>query len=245
MQRNQWLWIGVLNAAVLAACGGGGGSPGGAAPPPPPAVNFSVNAAWRNVLTSTRRWTVSGTASDGLDYVLTIQMQANASGLFDPLAASYPHSDAAVQLAQGGTIVNSGLNQSYYDANTFGLVGTANSANVIGGMITSCSVATSASVPPTTAIVGGTGPLATLNQYDGCLPPAQSTQVGTSTLSWSLETDSVTALSYFCMNSTVLGSTGMLFATESDCLEVATDGSLGTHARISVTQGGFSLTARN
>jgi len=245
MQRNQWLWIGVLNAAVLAACGGGGGPPGGAAPPPPPAASFSVNTAWRNVLTSTRSWTVSGTASDGLDYVLTIQMQANASSLFAPLGASYPHSDVAVQLAQGGSSVNSGLNQSYYDAGTFMVVGTANSLNVVGGAITSCSIATSASVPPTTATVGGTGPLDTLDQYASCLPPAQSTKVGTSTTTWSLETDSVTGLTYFCVNSTVVGNTGALFATESDCLEVSTDGALGTHARIGVAQGGFTLTARN
>jgi hypothetical protein len=238
MKRSHRTWIGALAIATLAACGGGGGSSGG---PPPSSASFDVNAGWRNVLTITRTWTVSGVASDGKTYTLAIGTAPGPGSTFPVTGAAAARADVSVLLSEGGTTVNSGVNQTFFDPVTYLVVGTRNSINTPGGAVISCSVATSASVPPASATIGASGALDTLDELDGCLPT--SAKVGTSTSTWSLETEA--GINYLCLNSTVRDLNNALFATESDCLEIATNGTLGAHARITVAQGSFTLTARN
>jgi len=236
MNAGRWIWAACL-AAVLSACGGGGGSSGddGFAPP---SADFDAQAAWRNLLTNTRTWVVSGTASDGLDYVVSISIASGGTLEFPVTGVTAARSTASVAMSQGGTAVADGFNETFFDGASFFVIGTRNSATGFG---TSCSVATSAAAPPTAAAVGASGPLFTLDELDGCL--STSAKIGSATQTWSIESEA--GIAYFCMNATERNVSGGVIATESDCVEIDEDGSLGPKARISVSAFGFTLVARN
>jgi len=236
MQRSHRIWAVALLAMALAGCGGGGSSSGDSGFTPP-TDSFDVGAAWRNVLATTQTWTVSGIATDGYSYTESFAVAPGPTSIFPVTGASLSRSDVTLSLGLTGGTLTTQLNQVYFDAVTHLVAGTRISA----GSVTVCSVATAASVPPSAALVGASGSLLSLDELDGCL--ATSPKVGTSTSTWSLEFEA--GITYFCMNATVRNTTGAVVATESDCLQVSPSGALGARARITVSQNGVTLVARN
>ncbi|WP_280152680.1 hypothetical protein [Piscinibacter sp. XHJ-5] len=228
--------VSICGLVMLAACGGGGSDDGGVMPP---ADNFAVRTAWANFLTASRTWSAAGVASNGLGYDITIGVQPGAASVMPISGIAAARSDTALRVRENGVIVSDALSETFFDAATLQLVGVRLTATGGSGV---CSLASTAAVPPTTAQIGTGGTLATLDERNGCL--AGSATLGTATIGWSLEFEAGT--SYFCINSTEHDLGGSVLSTESDCVQVSPDGSLGARARITITQpgSGFTLTAR-
>jgi hypothetical protein len=232
-----------LATAVLSACGGGGGDAGSGAPPPAPAptpaTSIDAAAAWRNFVTTPNTWVVSGVGSDNVSYVISITLTPGSTQVFPLNGTSYATTTANVATRIGGIDIPTTSNISYFNPTTYVLAGTR---NIDANNPATCSDTTASTVPPTSAAIGTSGALHTFNDRNGCLPASPSE--GTSTTTWSVESE--TGITYFCLNTTSRNLNGVVEATEQDCVQSATDGTLGPKARISLTQaGGFSLVARN
>jgi len=231
-------------AALLAACGGGGGSGGGSAPtptppPPPPAPGtFNANAAWRNFLATSNTWSVSGVASNGNTYTISLAVAPSSSAVFPVNGLIYGTSTATVLSGIPGLATDQTISISYYDPATYKLAGTK---TVFDNGAPTCSVVTATALPPDATAVGTTGPMQTFNDLQGCL--GTSPLAGTSVTTWSIETES--GINYFCLNTTAKDTAGTTLQTEGDCVQVVESGSLGAAARITLTRPGFSLVAKS
>jgi hypothetical protein len=225
-------------ALVLSACGGGGGSSGDSGFIPP-TDDFDVRTAWTNFLVASRSWAVAGVANNGLGYDVTISVQPGATSVVPISGATAARSDTRLIVRENGATVGNALSETFHDAATRQMLGTR--FTPLGGA-SLCSLASATAAPPQAAKIGASGALATLDERDGC--SSSSASVGTATVRWSLAFEG--GISYFCIDSTERDLAGNVLATESDCLEVSPDGSLGARARITITQPGtgFSLTAR-
>jgi hypothetical protein len=221
--------------ALLTACGGGGGD-GGDSGFVPPADDFNVFAAWRNLLTTSHAWTVSGIGSDGRSYTFTIAGTPGPTSVFPVTGMVSARADTQLTTNANGTIV-AGTQETYFDAATLQLVGLR---TVFNGSASACDIATAVDVPPAAVKVGTAGSLATLDELNGCA--ASSAKIGTITLTWSLEFEA--GLTYFCSNSTERDPTGAVVSFEADCVRVSPDGTLGSAARVTVQQNGVTVIAR-
>lgn len=254
-------------AALLSACGGGGGSTDNAAgtpsstcggcslggqtgnppspgPSPAPAPGtFNANAAWRNFLTgaTTNNWSVSGTASDGSTHTIGLSVTVpQQQDIFAVDGRTYANSDATAVVGVAGLGLHSTTSRSYYDPATFAVAGTRTKFDANSP---TCSVATASTTPPTSVTIGATGPLQTLNDLNGCT--SGSALTGTSVTTWSVQADGV--VNFFCLNTVARDLSNTATSTESDCVEVAEDGTLGTRARITFVQAqpNVTLVAKN
>lgn len=231
--------LAALATSVLAACGGGGGDAGGSAPPPPGPTSINAALAWRNYLTVPHAWTVGGVGNDNKSYVVILTMTPGAPQAFPLNGTTYATTTSNVATRIGGIDIPATSNVSYFDGTTFVLAGTVNS---IPQRPSTCSEATASTLPPSSAAIGATGALQTFNDRESCLPSSPSE--GNSSTTWSVESEN--NITFFCLNTTMRNLAGQVDSTESTCMQSAADGTLGTKARISVTQaGGFSLVARN
>jgi hypothetical protein len=232
-----------LAAAVLTACGGGGGDAGGGPPPPPPPpppAPTSINAAlaWRNFLVTTQSWTVTGVGSDGQTYTLGLVLTPGPNQMFPVNGLTYATSESELSLRIGNLGVLTATSVSYFDSTSYILAGTRNIENADPA---TCSVATASTVPPGSAAIGTSGALQTFNDLNGCL--TNSPSAGSSTTTWSVESEN--NVTFFCQNTRFRNTSGAETASGSTCVQSAADGTLGAKARISMTQPGFTLTARN
>lgn len=233
--------LAALSASVLAACGGGGGDSGGGPPPPPPPAPTTINAAvaWRNFVTTSQTWNVTGTGSDGQSYTLGLVLTPGGTQMFPVNGTNYATTTANVSLKIGNLAVQTSNSISYFDGSTYVLTGTR---NTVPPNPSTCSVATVSAVPPTSANIGTSGALHTFNDLNGCLNNSPSE--GTSITTWSVESEN--GVTFFCLNTTSRNLNGLVESTEADCVQTAADGTLGAKARVSLTQsGGFTLVARN
>jgi hypothetical protein len=216
----------------LAACGGGGSDAGA----PPAATTINAAAAWQNLLTSGHSWTVSGTGSDGNSYEFAITVTPSGAATFPVSGATTSLSSAALSIKQNGTLVASGVSETYFDS-TLHTVGYRN----VESTATTCELAVSPGVPPTVAAIGASGPIDQTTQLDGC--SATSTATGSGTDTWSVEASG--GITYFCTNSSEQDASSSSATTEADCFEVDADGTLGSKARVTITGSGVSVTASN
>jgi hypothetical protein len=127
------------------------------------------------------------------------------------------------------------LSYLFYEATTFGVFGNQDVNDA------SCSTANAGPALPTAVQVGANGVLYTTIDYATCVAP--SVADGMSEANWSLESDSGNVL--FCVNITSRTTGGVVDSVESYCAQTAEDGTLGAKARASLTESGFSVTARN
>lgn len=250
--RKQQLVVALAAAVLTTACGGGGGGGGGPtptppppapapnpAPPPPPAPGtFNAFQAWKNFLTTTRTWTVTGTANDGKSYTIALSTSPGTTQLFPINGTAYATARVTAEQKVGGLTIGSSEALTYYDS-TYAAVGTR---NVINTAPATCSVATSSELPPVATALQTNGPLQVFNDLNGCLP--NSTTTGTSTTTWSVVNNE--NIDFFCLSTAVRNANNAVTSTELDCIEVQQDGTLGDKARISVqVTGGLTLVARN
>jgi hypothetical protein len=228
MMKLRHLWP-ALAGLLFAACGGGGSDH------PVDPTPYSVGAGWRNLLTANASWTVSGHGSDGRDYTITNKLAPGATAVFPATLATASTLARTLTVQATGAAPESIDDTIYLDAVSGTLVGDAYGDG-------SCLSATSTAAVPQTAVAGANGPLATGPDVQPCAPGA-SPFVNTS-LGWSLESaDDVTML---CITDVALNlGDGSPLRTESDCIEVSPDGTLGTRARVRLAAGSFVLDARN
>lgn len=224
ISRRSWL-LAATAALLLAACGGGGDAP-------PAAVAYAVNAAQRHLLTDGGSWTMNGTGPNGHAFTVTMTFAPLTAG---PFALN---GSTAARSLESFTVQAAGQSDSeaqtiYFDPLNLAFIGADSNG--------SCSVATSSAALPTSAAVGGGGTFYSGRDLDGCT--GASSTVGTTTAAWSLEAD--TGVVLLCWNLVAKDPAGTPDGTQSNCVEIAADGSLGTRARFAVSALGISIAARN
>jgi hypothetical protein len=245
MARRIRITTALVLAALLSACGGGDdGSPTGPGFQPPTGVAFNPFEAWANLLLTARTWQVSGVGSDQFLYTITIATTGAVGGGSLLPITGFPVpgftaavSDTTISTAVGGTVTNV-FRRTFFDPATLQILGFA--SQVDGGFAT-CDVALASSVPPAVAAIGDSGPLAVLDERGDCAIGSPS--IGRLEITWSLEFDQTTGASLFCVHSAERNVSGLVVSQESDCIEVAPDGSLGDRALVTLQTDGFLLVA--
>jgi hypothetical protein len=206
--NRQHTWIALACAALMSACGGGGDS--GANPFIPPTSDFNPLVGWQNLLGTGGRWTVSGTGSDGFAYPVT--------------GTAYERSILLSTLTQAGVSQGTGTVEFFREADFRLQAARVTPAN--GAAL--CTQATASELPPSAAKVGDSGALVSLDDLNGCLPA--SLPIGTTVSTWSIDFERGFVL--LCLNSVARDANSQVTGSESDCFELAEDGTLGTKARV-------------
>lgn len=214
-------------ALLLAACGGGGGDA-----PPAAATAYAVNAAQRHLLADGGAWTMSGTAPNGVAFTITMGFAPAAAGPFPVNGVTAARSLETFTIQAAGQS-DSVAQTIYFDAANLAFVGAES-----GG---ACTVATTNAALPASAAVGAGGTFFNGADLDGCM--GSSAVVGSTAMAWSLEDDTGVAL--LCWNSSFKSPTPALDSSQSNCVEIAADGTLGTKARFALSALGVTITARN
>jgi hypothetical protein len=227
MTRFRMGWVTAAAAALLAACGGGGDT---AATPVGP---YMINAALQHLLLTGGSWPMSG-SDNGTTVTVTIAFAPAASGPYPVDGTASSQAVETITIASSGTS-SSGTQTIYFNATADAFIGLQSS-----GL---CSTATSNTALPASAVVGAAGPIFTENDLDGCA--SNSNVVSTSSNTWTVVADTGIALLCWNVAETALTPAGAS-GTESTCIEVAPDGTLGANARFSLTSGTtVNISARN
>ena len=175
---------------------------------------------------------MNGIAPNGVPFAVTMNFAPAA-------AAPFPvNGVTAVRSVETFTIQASGQSDSvaqtiYFDPANLAFVGTESSG--------ACNVATSNTVLPTSAAVGAGGTFFGGTDLDGCM--GSSAVVGSTAMAWSLEDDTGVAL--LCWNAAYKSAVPAFDSTQSNCVEIDIDGTLGTKARFALSALGVTITARN
>ena len=248
MKLHQ-LSVCIAASIVLAACGGGGGSSStsetpATAPGLPSsggsgtATTYNAQMAWNNLLSTTRTWTVSGVASDGKTYELTLSIAPGGTLVFPVTGATTSRAVFRNGLKEGSTVLQDVVNEQFFDSE-YRMLGTRVTTD--GGTPTCSKTEVVAALPLSAAPAGATGPLYAGTTLAECTTTAA--QLGTSYHTWSLLAEG--GVTYFCVASSnrFLGeSTDRLSET---CVETDAAGKLGAKARIQLLLPGFSVIAKN
>ena len=224
MNKPYGWFLSAVTAALLSACGGGGTSTTSAGP-------YAVNAALGHLLVTGGSWTMSGTAN-GQSFTLTLAFAPGPAGPFPVNGVMSAQSLQTLTVASAGQS-SSGTETIYFDAATHAIVGLQADG--------ACSVATANTALPATAAAGASGALFTESDLDGCTNT--SLVLGSGANTWSVESD--TGIALLCWNLAAKDAAGTPNGTESICIEVAADGTLGSKARFSFTAGAVTISARN
>jgi hypothetical protein len=235
MQRWKRSFKSALSAAALAilvSCGGGGEGPF----IPSLSDSYNVGKIFFLLLTGSGSWTVSGTGSDGAIYDVTISFSPDSDAFFPLTGLPGARSNQTVTIRRNGVVLITATENTFYDRNTLAIQGTSRNDG-------SCSLVSSAATPPANATPGAGGALDTSTDYTACA--TLSPVAGSTSRTWSIETENIITV-FFCSNETNKNVANQVIATESICLQMSRDGSLGDKARFTRTgPGNFSLTARN
>ena len=234
----------LASVALVTGCGGGGssGSPASpsSAPPPSPAGSvYDAQVAWTRLLSTTRSWAVSGRASDGQDYQLTLAVAPGGAAIFPVTGASAVKSVFHNRVLQVSTqAVQDVLNEQFTDAG-FRLLGSRVTTD--GGTPTCSKTDVIATVPPSGSAPGSSGPLYAAIALSDCTSAA--TSLGNSFHTWSVVADGGTVFLCVASSNRFFGeSTDRLSET---CVEIDAAGNLGQRARITLTLPGFRVVATN
>ena len=220
-------WLATLVATLLvAACGGGGGN-GEPAPTP-----YSVRMAWAQLLAAPHSWTLAGTAPNAQAFTLTLAFAPLPDAPFPVTGAMAKRTAETITLGSAGQS-STGTLTLYLDQPSLAFIGFE--ADGI------CSVATSNTALPESALIGASGAIFALSDLDSCQNNAVA--VGTTTSTWSLEIDSGVGL--LCWNMASADSAGVPNGSTSTCVEISADGTLGTRARYVLSADGVEVRARN
>jgi hypothetical protein len=196
---------------------------------------YDAASAWRNLLTGTNSWALNGTGSDGKSYQLTFATKPGPTSVFPYTGASGARAEWTLAGKVNGVPDPVDVNYLFFNATTYGLFGLQ---NVTEG---TCSSATAGPPLPTAALLGASGALHNQNYYVGCTP--SSTLDGTSTATWSIESDNGNIL--FCSSEISRSNSGAIMSNNSFCFQTDSNGTLGTKARIVFSEPGFNVTFRN
>ena len=224
MNRQNCMLV-AMATALLTACGGGGGD--SSVP-----VTYNAQAAYKNLLSAPRTFTLSGKASNGGPLGLVWTITPIGAGAFPLTGAAAQRVDSSVVVTGLSSGPLGGTQQAYLDSEFVGLGAVRPEG--------SCTQSSAAQFP-TAATVGQTGSLGTSAIYQTCTPAAPV--VGTLDGTWSIQ--QANGMTFVCSNSTQHDSAGAVVSSESDCIEASPDGTLGAHAVITVTIAGSSVVFAN
>jgi hypothetical protein len=225
--RRPWL-LAATTGLLLAACGGGGD----AAPAAPVAAAYAVNAAQRHLLMDGGSWSMDGTVPNGGAFRITMNFAPSTAGPF-PLNGATAARSLQTPVVQAAGQSDSVAQTIYFDPVNLSFLGVES-----GG---ACNLATSSATLPNSAAVGEGGTFFSGSDLDGCT--GASRIVGTTTIGWSLETD--TGVVLLCWNLAFTDAIGAADGTQSNCVEIAADGALGARARFAASALGMTVSARN
>ncbi|MDB5755898.1 MAG: hypothetical protein JWR56_2326 [Massilia sp.] len=237
---SRWPLPIITFVLMLSGCGGGGAAPAPLASPTPvnspvPTVTgIDVAAAWSNYVGVPHSWTMRGQDSDARTHEMTVEMKPGDSAAF-PMTGS-----------TGKTVVQS-IRFAADGADTVSTVGTLFfTPQTVIGMATAdhaCEPARGAmSALPSAGAVGDSGPMFVLEGYAGCSIAGQ--KLRTTTYKWSVEADA--NLTMFCITSRQQDGDGAYIGTETNCMEAASNGTLGNKAKFTTTRpDGSSISGKN
>lgn len=231
-------WIALACAALMSACGGGDGD-SGTSPFIPPTDDFATLTGWQNLLGTGGTWTVVGTGSDGAAYEATLQIGPVAAAVFPPTVTSYARTSVLSTLKRNSLSLGTSTVE-YFRAADF----TVQAVRSTSGGVEECAQATASVLPPAVAkvtIPPTSGALMSLDNLNVCTPGALVD--GKTTATWSLEFERGVVL--LCLNSESRDLTNQVLGRENDCVEIATNGALGTRARVTIVVSGLTLVMRN
>ena len=232
----------LASGAFLGACGGGGSSgsaPPAAGPAPGPSVaTYNALAAWTNLLSTTRSWTVNGQGSDGLAYQLSLAVEPGGAAVFPVTGATAVKSNFRNRLMQQSNALQDVFNEQFIDAQ-YRLLGSRVSTD--GGAPTCSKTDVIAALPQPGVVAGTNGALYAATTLSDCSPTA--TRLGTSYHTWSVREE--LGVVYLCVASSNRFLSDTTDRLSETCIETDAAGNLGQRARIQLTLPGFSVTATN
>jgi hypothetical protein len=229
-------WIVLACAALLSACGGGDDD-SGTSPFIPPTDEFAVLAGWQNLLTVGGTWELSGVGSDGASYEATIKIAPAAAAVFPPSGESFARTTVLASVSRNGVLDSASTLEYFRDVD----LRVQAARRTIEGTVT-CAQTTASALPLTVAKIPASGPLATMDNLSPCV--LGGVVDGTTTITWSLEFERGIVL--LCLNSEAVDLlTGQATGRESDCIQIATDGTLGSRARVTIVVSGLTLVMKN
>ena len=221
MQRRLIQATLAATVLALAGCGGGGGDSGST-------TSFNAAAAYSNVFTSNRTWTLTGTDNFGVNYQFTQTFRPASAGTFPVTGVPANRRVIEASVLANGVNVGNTTSTLYLDPTTGAPIGIQSVESSDGSV--SCGRYTSSATPPASAMMGDVGLLATGISLDGCSGSAVP-DGSTATVRWLLTNES--GVNYFCTNTATVDSG--ITASEEQCFEVGTDGSIGSRARLTLT----------
>ena len=223
-------------AGLIGGCGGGDDDSGASITDP-----FAVDAAWRNMLAGDTDFSLSGIGSDSASYTLLVALRPAAAGAYPLTGEVGARAVQTTQLVQNGVAFAPTTTVQFYEPASAELIGVSSDAG-------ECATVTSNGLLPVSAGVGSGGPLYTATNYDRC--DGAALPIGSVVADWSIETEA--GIVFFCSTAALFDAAGNDAGSESDCIQIDIDGTLGPLARTTVVvpprQGapsGFTLVARN
>jgi hypothetical protein len=223
-----------LSAAGLSGCGGGGSSDAGNT------TVYNLQAFYSNLATTNRSITLTGTGSDGVTYKFVNQTVAKGTAVFAYDGSAGLASQLTSKLYLNGTLNSTSVDTAYYDASSLAYIGNASSDG-------SCETTNPAAAPPTAARQGTAGALYQSVTYASCTSTASRLQ--TSTVQWAVS--AIDGYVFACENGSTLDAASGVTLTTSECYEIDSAGTIGTHARLSLSTpassgaAAFSLVAKS
>jgi hypothetical protein len=212
--------------AILTACGGGGGGGGGGdtasvRPVVPPPQSIAGNDAWKNLLTSNKSYTLTGSDTSGTQHTMTLTT-TNLGETFDAKDTYYT--------AEITAATATGNNSPDFDKTKLFVGKSDTRIRFLNWPLDSeCLEVTNPEPVPQTVALNNTG-----NLVNGRILSLSGDRcnnvlsVKSYALTWSYEADGNTPL--FCLNSTRRFLADVTDQT-SLCFEVNQSGELGTKAR--------------
>lgn len=224
-------------ALTLASCGGGGGS--GADSPATTKVaptTTNVSAAYAAVVRTPRSYSLSGTTSTGIALTALLTTSTLASTTYN--AKAYDRSAVTVAVFRASVQQSSNTVTLWFPQGTLNLIFLAYSANGF------CSLATDATLLPTSASIESTGPYFSGTRYPSCSALGDRVFVPAGNVSSTWTYSAYNGSGWMCINSTI---TDFATVTESDCFEVAdSTGTLTGRVRVTTKDGnGVTTTLSN
>jgi hypothetical protein len=182
------------------------------------------------------------------NYGATLAIEVAADAPFPLNGATRFVTNLRSTLSGNGVLLGTGLTEVFFDDDWLvrGLRVSSTSQEPGGTPSTSttCDEVTASELPPTAAKVGDSGPLYVATIRESCTAGAAAT--GTSTATWFIGFEA--GIVFFCIETEDAGlGANPVVTSETDCIEIGTDGTLGTRARVDLSGNdpAFELTARN
>ncbi len=225
--RRGWP-LSAAAALLLAACGGGGDAVDIAN------TEYAVQAAMGHLLREAGSWTMTGVGPDGQPFTMIMDFAPLSVATVPIVGGEATRSAETLTLQIDGQTSGSGGPTFFFNPADLSFVASDNGTDT-------CSVVRSNTVLPALAKVGTSGDMFAEADFDGCA--GDSSIVGDTLSQWSLETSKGIVL--LCWTLTTQDLAGATQATQSTCVQIAADGTLGSKARFTLSALGFSLAASN